>query len=151
MFAAVNGRGRKMLRKPRSLGRRRRTWSFCESSGALFTHSSQEIQYLTSLNTEQTSTHFHVGFRLCLKIHQSERWRRKTFRGSGEEEPNGDSLTDLPFTPSCYTSPLKSPVIMEAQQDLSYLYIFQHQRYASLSALLKRPSCYPMLVSIVLK
>ena len=40
---------------------------------------------------------------------------------------------------------------MEAQQDLSYLYIFQHQRYASLPALLKRPASYPMLVSIVLK
>ena len=40
---------------------------------------------------------------------------------------------------------------MEVEHVFFYLYIFQHQRYESLSALLKRLASYPMFVSIVLK
>ena len=98
-----------MVRGSRYLGRRR---SSLRELRAVYTHLKKHSTSLFE-HWDQTSTHFHVGFRLLknTSVREMKEW---AFRGTRKEEPNGDSLTDLPFTPACYTSLPKSSVIMEA-------------------------------------
>ena len=98
------------------VGRMMRTWSVCDSSGG-FICSHLKKQYLTVGTPRAEQRSFSCWLQILLKNTTVGEMKEKAFRGTRNEKSNRDSLTDLPFTPSCYTSPQKNPVIMEAWCD----------------------------------
>lgn len=127
---------------PRYLGGRKQIWSVLAGTTLIFR--------TTPLweRCKKTSELVRLDLRFCLKIHQSERWRRRP-----SEALKRHSLAELPFTHSSSTSNKVEQDKSKAEllSSLALFICFVRTSLHKLPVLLGWPATYSALFSILLK